>query len=150
MGTKIAKVNYQSGFIAQYSAALTVLICDVLGIPVSSSTVIIGAVTGVGFYNTRKKNVIRKAMGMQRKLTLQEEYDAMNCCGKCLFRVKRMNIKILVKILLTWIITIPCNAGICAGIYSIINAIWGPAPGLINMEPTLEPTLEPTMEPIIG
>jgi len=125
VGKKIAKVNYQSGFIAQYSAALTVLVCDVIGIPVSSSTVIIGAVTGVGFYNTKKVGTIRKKMGMERKFTLQEEYDIMGCCGKCLFRLRRMNLKILFKILATWIITIPCNAGICAAVYSIIHAIWG-------------------------
>ena len=125
MGKKITKVNYQSGFIAQYSAALTVLFCDVLGIPVSSSTVIIGAVAGVGFYNTKKEGIIRKKMGMERRFTLQDQYDRMGCFGKCIFRLKRMNLKILLKILATWIITIPCNAGICAAVYAIIDAIWG-------------------------
>merc|ERR1711971_1420241 len=53
VGKKIADVTYQSGFIAQYSAALTVLVCDILALPVSSSTVIIGAVSGVAFYDTK-------------------------------------------------------------------------------------------------
>ena len=125
VGKKIANVTFQSGFIAQYSAALTVLICDILALPVSSSTVIIGAVSGVAFYDTKKEGAIRKKMGNERKMTLQAEYDAMGKCRQCLFRLNRMNIWILVKIVGTWIITIPCNAGLCAAIYSVIDAIWG-------------------------
>merc|ERR1712154_356565 len=122
VGKKIAKVTYHSGFIAQYAASLTVLICDILALPVSSSTVIIGAVSGVAFYATKQEAVIRKKMGDERKYTLQDEYDAMGKCEQLAFRLKRMNIKILLKIVATWVITIPCNGLLCAGTYSAINA----------------------------
>eukprot|EP01084_Bolivina_argentea_P134386 237052_1 len=62
VGSKIANVTYQTGFIAQYSAALTVLVCDVLALPVSSSTVIIGSIYGVSFYNTIREDRIRKQL----------------------------------------------------------------------------------------
>ena len=101
------------------------MICDVIGLPVSSSTVIIGAVSGVGYYNTKKETTIRKKMGRAKKYTLQDEYDAMGPFGKFIFRLKKMNLKVILKILATWIITIPCNAVICASIYAIMNAIWG-------------------------
>ena len=124
VGKKITSVNYQSGFIAQYSSALTVLICDILALPVSSSTVIIGAVSGVGFYNTKKESFLKRQMNIKRDENDIDGYSSMNCFKKLLFRLKRMNIKILLKIIATWIITIPCNAMICALIYFIIDSIF--------------------------
>eukprot|EP00483_Globobulimina_turgida_P003694 UN03700 len=47
IGKSITKLSYRSGFTAQFCAAATVLICNVLGLPVSSSTVIVGGVAGV-------------------------------------------------------------------------------------------------------
>lgn len=96
-----------------------------MALPVSSSTVIIGAVAGVAFYDSRKEGNVRKKVGDERRYTRQDVYDSLGPIGKCWFRVKRMNIGILLKIVATWIITIPCNGAICAGVYSLMVAIWG-------------------------
>ena len=121
VGKDIADVTYQTGFIAQYSAALSVLICDVMALPVSSSTVIVGAVYGIQYYNKRTEKKMREKFGNEETV---EELD-LKGMDKCLYRMKQLNLDTLGKIISTWIITLPANAGLCAAIYAIINAIWG-------------------------
>lgn len=48
IGEKVTKLNPPAGFSAQMSGALVVIICTIFGLPVSTTHVIVGAVTGVG------------------------------------------------------------------------------------------------------
>ena len=48
VGSGITKLNNTKGYSVDFSLATTVLACSQLGIPVSSTTVAVGAVTGVG------------------------------------------------------------------------------------------------------
>lgn len=48
IGEKITTLSVESGFIAQFSASLTVLIVTRLGLPVSTTVAIVGAIAGVG------------------------------------------------------------------------------------------------------
>jgi PiT family inorganic phosphate transporter len=49
IGQKITEITPTRGFAAEFSTALVVLVCSRLGLPVSTSQVIVGAVIGVGF-----------------------------------------------------------------------------------------------------
>lgn len=49
IGKKITEITPSRGFCAEFSAATTVLLCSKLGIPVSTTHTIVGAVIGVGY-----------------------------------------------------------------------------------------------------
>lgn len=49
IGTKITELTPSRGFSAEFGAATTVLICSKLGIPISTTHTLVGAVIGVGF-----------------------------------------------------------------------------------------------------
>ncbi|MBM4143356.1 MAG: inorganic phosphate transporter [Lentisphaerae bacterium] len=49
VGTKITEVTPTRGFAAEFSTATTVLVCSLLGLPISTTFVLVGAVMGVGF-----------------------------------------------------------------------------------------------------
>lgn len=48
IGEKITTLSVETGFIAQFSASITILIVTRLGLPVSTTVAIVGAVAGVG------------------------------------------------------------------------------------------------------
>merc|ERR1712154_744030 len=78
IGKSITKLSHRSGFTAQFCAAATVLVCNVLGLPVSSSTVIVGGVAGVGLYNSKhrkkreKKNMEDEEEKKYKQMKLEE------------------------------------------------------------------------------
>ncbi len=49
IGKKITEITPSRGFCAEFSAATTVLVCSKMGMPVSTTHTIVGAVIGVGF-----------------------------------------------------------------------------------------------------
>jgi phosphate/sulfate permease len=49
IGGKITEVTPVRGFCAEFGAATTILVCSRLGLPVSTTHVLVGAVVGVGF-----------------------------------------------------------------------------------------------------
>ena len=49
IGRKITEITPSRGFCAEFSAATTVLVCSKMGIPISTTHTIVGAVIGVGF-----------------------------------------------------------------------------------------------------
>ena len=49
VGRKITEVTPTRGFAAEFSTATTVLVCSLLGLPVSTTFVLVGAIMGVGF-----------------------------------------------------------------------------------------------------
>jgi PiT family inorganic phosphate transporter len=49
VGGKITELTPVRGFCAQFGAATTILICSRLGLPVSTTHVLVGSVVGVGF-----------------------------------------------------------------------------------------------------
>jgi PiT family inorganic phosphate transporter len=67
IGKKIVELDGFSAFIAEFSAALTVHLFTQVGVPVSTSQAIVGAVTGVGLKKgvktVRKRTLIEIAIG---------------------------------------------------------------------------------------
>jgi len=49
IGKNITEINPLRGFSAEFGAATTILICSRLGLPISTTHVLVGAVVGVGF-----------------------------------------------------------------------------------------------------
>jgi PiT family inorganic phosphate transporter len=48
IGKNITEMTPVRGFCAQFGAATTILVCSCLGLPVSTTHVLVGAVVGVG------------------------------------------------------------------------------------------------------
>lgn len=53
VGDRITKLTYSKGFCAQLGAAVSVLIATMLGLPVSTTAVLVGSVAGVGMVEGR-------------------------------------------------------------------------------------------------
>lgn len=51
VGTHLTEMHPSSGFIAELSAAVVVMFASALGLPVSSTHILVGAVLGIGFVN---------------------------------------------------------------------------------------------------
>jgi len=63
VGRKITEVTPTRGFAAEFSTATTVLVCSLMGLPVSTTFVLVGAVMGVGFargYGAIDLGVVRR------------------------------------------------------------------------------------------
>eukprot|EP01083_Nonionella_stella_P142704 442056_1 len=116
IGKSITKLSYRSGFVAQFCSATTVLVCNVLGLPVSSSTVIVGGVSGVALYNSKQADAKKK-----REQPEEEYVEYIGCVNKMKYLWSNQKIRILLKILAIWIITIPANAIIAGCLFALIN-----------------------------
>lgn len=70
VGTKITQMHPASGFAAELSAAAVVMGASVLGLPVSSTHILIGAVLGVGLVNRAANWNLMKPIAMAWVITL--------------------------------------------------------------------------------
>lgn len=90
VGKNITELTPSRGFAAEISAALTVVCASGVGLPVSTTHTLVGAILGVGF-----------ARG-----------------------IGALNIKVLQKIFMSWIVTLPAGAGLTMLIFVIIKNIF--------------------------
>lgn len=90
VGEGITKLNNTKGFSVDFSIASTVLLASRMGLPVSSTTVAVGAVTGVGLAHGRE----------------------------------HVQFKVLAKIVMMWVLTVPVAAVTGAVFYLILDAIF--------------------------
>lgn len=70
VGTSLTKMHPSSGFSAELSAAVVVMLASVLGLPVSSTHILIGAVLGIGLANKATNWRLMKPIGMAWVVTL--------------------------------------------------------------------------------
>ena len=90
IGTRITELTPSRGFCAELSAAATVVIASRLGLPVSTTHIIVGAVLGVGM-----------ARG-----------------------IAAIDLRIVVGILTSWLVTLPIGASLAALFYFVLRAIF--------------------------
>ena len=62
VGSGITRLTYSKGFAAQFGAALAVLIATIMGFPISTTAVLIGSITGVGFTSSSGKERVNYSM----------------------------------------------------------------------------------------
>lgn len=70
VGSKLAEIRPTTGFSAELGASLVILVATWLGIPVSSTHILIGAVLGIGVYNHNANWGTMKPIGLAWIITL--------------------------------------------------------------------------------
>lgn len=63
VGTELTRMRPASGFTAELSAATVVLVASTLGIPVSSTHILVGAGLGIGVANRSTNWALKKPIG---------------------------------------------------------------------------------------
>lgn len=70
VGTNLTAIHPASGFSAELAAASVVMLASMLGIPVSSTHILIGAVLGIGFVNRKANWALMKPIGLAWVITI--------------------------------------------------------------------------------
>jgi PiT family inorganic phosphate transporter len=124
VGEKITKMNPMRAFCVALSAAVTVLVASQLGLPVSTTHIVVGAVFGVGFFreyytthSRRRRNYIRthKPYAHARS-PLPATPDELR-------RRKLVRRSHFLGIIAAWAITVPSAAGLAALIFFCVDFI---------------------------
>lgn len=123
VGEQITRMNPMRAFCVALAAALTVLVASELGMPVSTTQTVVGAVFGVGFfreyasrYSRRRRYYILTKKGRHAPPVLPATRDEVR-------RRKLVRRSHFIGIVATWAITVPSAAGLAALIYTAINWI---------------------------
>lgn len=91
VGKKITDLTPTRGFSAEFAAATTIVLASKLGLPISTTHTLVGAVLGVG---------LARGIGA-------------------------LNLRTIIDIIVSWVITIPIGAGGAIVFYYILKAIFG-------------------------
>ncbi len=125
VGEKITKLNPMRAFCVALSAAVTVLIASQLGLPVSTTHIVVGAVFGVGFFrefytahSRRRRNYVRTH---QRHHPLKHGIVAS---PDELRRRKLVRRSHVLGIVAAWAVTVPSSAGLAALTFFAVNALY--------------------------
>ncbi|WP_139452140.1 inorganic phosphate transporter [Campylobacter armoricus] len=70
VGSKLAEIKPTTGFSAELGASIVILLATQLGIPVSSTHILIGAILGIGVFNKNAKWSMMKPIGLAWVITL--------------------------------------------------------------------------------
>ncbi len=70
VGEKLANIKPSTGFSAELAASAVILVATMLGMPISSTHVLIGAVLGIGLYNKDGNWAMLKPIGLAWIITL--------------------------------------------------------------------------------
>ncbi len=122
VGEQITKMNPMRAFCVALSAALTVLVASQLGLPVSTTHIVVGAVFGVGFFreyyttHSRRRRyyiLMNKRRAPQRRFSLPDQDE--------LRRRKLVRRSHFVGIVAAWAITVPSAALLAALIFFAVD-----------------------------
>ena len=92
VGGGITQLSFSKAFAAQFGASVSILTATVIGLPISTTAVLVGCITGVGLAEGSNSNAV--------------------------------DYKLIGKIVMAWIITLPA-AGITTGLlYLMIRNAW--------------------------
>ncbi len=70
VGTNLAKMHPASGFTAELAAASVVMLASLMGLPVSSTHILVGSVLGIGLVNRNANWALMKPIGLAWVITL--------------------------------------------------------------------------------
>ncbi len=70
VGTSLAEMHPSSGFAAELAAASVVMLASLMGLPVSSTHILVGAVLGIGLVNRNANWALMKPIGLVWVITL--------------------------------------------------------------------------------
>lgn len=70
VGTNLAKMHPSSGFTAELAAASVVMLASLMGLPVSSTHILVGAVLGIGLVNRNANWAMMKPIALAWVITL--------------------------------------------------------------------------------
>lgn len=70
VGKNLAKIKPTTGFSAEFASAIVILLATQLGIPISSTHILIGAVLGIGVFNKNANWKMMKPIGLAWVITL--------------------------------------------------------------------------------
>lgn len=122
VGEKITKMNPMRAFCVALSAAVTVLVASQLGLPVSTTHIVVGAVFGVGFFreyytthSRRRREYIRTH---QRN---QPEQRPRRSTPDELRRRKLVRRSHFLGIVAAWAVTVPSAAALSALIFFAVD-----------------------------
>mmetsp|Transcript_37559 Transcript_37559/g.86753 ORF Transcript_37559/g.86753 Transcript_37559/m.86753 type:complete len:547 (-) Transcript_37559:59-1699(-) len=111
VGNGIARLNVKSSFSCQLSTVSTVLIASWLGLPVSTTHVLIGALCGVAGADTVARSIATKSL---EKAPEESTGDGgMRAGGK----------RTLLKIVTCWVLTLPLAASIAASAFLVSGSM---------------------------
>lgn len=123
VGEQITRMNPMRAFCVALAAALTVLVASELGMPVSTTQTVVGAVFGIGFfreyasrYSRRRRYYMLTKKGRHAAPVIPATRDEV-------LRRKLVRRSHVIGIVATWAITVPCAAGIAALLYTVIDWI---------------------------
>ena len=87
VGTNLAKMHPSSGFSAELSAAGVVMMASLMGLPVSSTHILVGAVLGIGLVNRDANWALMKPIGLAWVITLPAAAGLSVVCFLILNRI---------------------------------------------------------------
>lgn len=125
VGQQITKLNPMRAFCVALSAAITVIIASWLGLPVSSTHIAVGGVFGVGFFREwyTANSKTRKAY-IKRNSGRTPRADERVASSPDLRRHRRLVRRHhFMTIIAAWVITVPCAAGLSAGMFFALSQI---------------------------
>jgi inorganic phosphate transporter, PiT family len=122
VGEQITKMNPMRAFCVALSAAFTVLVASQLGLPVSTTHIVVGAVFGVGFfreyYTTHSR---RRRHYIRTHKRYKPPRPALAATQDELRRRKLVRRSHFMGIVAAWAITVPSAAGLAALIFFAVD-----------------------------
>ncbi|MEM8574327.1 MAG: inorganic phosphate transporter, partial [Pseudomonadota bacterium] len=117
VGDQITKLNPMRAFCVAVSAALTVLVASQLGLPVSTTHIVVGAVFGVGFF---REQYTARSRRRREYIMTHKRYSkgkALSLLPDEIRRRKLVRRSHFIGIVAAWVITVPSAAGLSAIIF---------------------------------
>jgi PiT family inorganic phosphate transporter len=123
VGEQITKMNPMRAFCVALSAGLTVLVASQLGLPVSTTHIVVGGVFGVGFFREYYTTHSRRRRHYVRTHKLRQPRRASKADQDELQRRKLVRRSHFMGIIAAWAITVPSAAGLAALIFFAVQYV---------------------------
>ena len=121
VGEQITKMNPMRAFCVALSAGLTVLVASQLGLPVSTTHIVVGGVFGVGFFREYYTTHSRRRRNYVRTHKLHQAQRVSKADQEELRRRKLVRRSHFMGIIAAWAITVPSAAGLAALIFFAVQ-----------------------------